>query len=146
MKACPHIYSVSAQGSAIGAVRVVSQGLPAIEPAPPLEFNGPGGIWSPENLLVAAIADCFILTFRSVSRAAHFDWEEIEAQVEGVLERNSGVTQFARYNTRATLTVKPGTDHAKARELLKRAEKVCLVSNSLRGERMLDVQIHETAA
>jgi organic hydroperoxide reductase OsmC/OhrA len=146
MKAYPHIYGVSAQGSAIGAVPVVSQGLPAIETEPPPEFDGPGGVWSPETLLVAAIADCFILTFRGVSRAAHFDWDRLEAQVEGVLERNSGVTQFTRYHTRATLTVKPGTDHTKARELLERAEKVCLVSNSLRGERMLDVQVHETAA
>lgn len=146
MKAFPHIYTVSALGSANGAVPVASQGLPAIETAPPPEFDGPGGVWSPETLLVAAVADCFILTFRGVSRAAHFDWEKLEAQVEGVLERNSGVAQFTRYSTRATLTVKSGTDHAKARELLERAENVCLVSNSLRGERMLDVQVRETAA
>jgi len=57
-------------------------------------------MWSPENLLIAAIADCFILTFRGVSRAA-------------------------------TLAVAAGADHVKAKELLERAEKVCLVANSL---------------
>ena len=145
MKAYPHTYSVSAQGSAIGAVPVVSQGLPAIETAPPPEFDGPGGVWSPETLLVAAIANCFILTFRGVSRAAHFPWEELEAHVDGTLERISGVTQFTRYNTRAKLTVKAGTDRVKARELLERAEKICLVANSLRGERMLEVQLLETS-
>ena len=145
MKAYPHTYSVSAQGSAIGAVPVVSQGLPAIETAPPPEFDGPGGVWSPETLLVAAIANCFILTFRGVSRAAHFTWEKLEAQVDGTLERISGVTQFTRYTTRATLTVKAGTDHAKARELLERAEKICLVANSLRGERILEVQLLEAS-
>jgi len=145
MKAYPHTYSVSAKGSAIGAVPVESQGLPTIETAPPPEFDGPGGVWSPETLLVAAIANCFILTFRGVSRAAHFEWKGLEAHVDGTLERNSGVTQFTRYKTRATLTVKPGTDHAKARELLERAEKVCLVSNSLRGERILEVQVLETS-
>ena len=143
MKAYPHTYSVSAQGSAIGAVPVVSQGLPAIETAPPPEFDGPGGVWSPETLLVAAIANCFILTFRGVSRGAHFTWEELEARVDGTLERVSGSTQFTRYTTRATLTVKAGTDHAKARELLERAEKICLVANSLRGERILEVQVLE---
>jgi organic hydroperoxide reductase OsmC/OhrA len=141
MKAYPHTYSVNAQGSAIGAVPVVSQGLPAIETAPPPEFDGPGGVWSPETLLVAAIANCFILTFRGVSRAVHFTWEKLEAQVDGTLERVSGSTQFTRYTTRATLTVKAGTDHAKARELLERAEKICLVANSLRGERILEVQL-----
>ena len=143
MKAYPHTYSVSAQGSAIGAVPVVSQGLPAIETAPPPEFDGPGGVWSPETLLVAAIANCFILTFRGVSRAAHFTWEKLETQVDGTLDRVSGSTQFTRNTTRATLTVKAGTDHAKARELLERAEKICLVANSLRGERILEVQVLE---
>jgi len=145
MKAYPHTYRVSAQGSAIGAVPVVSQGLPAIETAPPPEFDGPGGVWSPETLLVAAIANCFILTFRGVSRAAHFTWEKLAAQVDGTLERVSGSTQFTRYTTRATLTVKAGTDHAKARDLLERAEKICLVANSLRGERILEVQLLEAS-
>jgi organic hydroperoxide reductase OsmC/OhrA len=146
MKPYPHTYSVSAGASGIGAVSVVSPGLPAIETAPPPEFDGPGGLWSPETLLVAAIADCFILTFRGVSRAAHFDWVRLEAHVDGTLERDSGVTQFARYTTRAILTVQPDSDHAKARELLARAEKVCLVANSLRGVRALEVEVRGTSA
>jgi organic hydroperoxide reductase OsmC/OhrA len=146
MKPYPHTYSVSASASAIGIVSVVSPGLPAIETAPPPEFDGPGGVWSPETLLVAAIADCFILTFRGVSRAAHFDWVSLEAIVDGALERDSGVTQFVHYTTRAMLTVQPNTDQAKARELLERAEEVCLVANSLRGARALEVRVRETAS
>jgi organic hydroperoxide reductase OsmC/OhrA len=34
-----------------------------------------------------------------------------------------------------------GSDSAKARELLQRAEKGCLVANSLRGERHLETEI-----
>jgi organic hydroperoxide reductase OsmC/OhrA len=146
MKPYPHTYSVSADASATGVVSVASPGLPGLDTAPPPEFDGPGGVWSPETLLVAAIADCFILTFRGVSRAAHFDWIKLEAHVDGTLERDSGVTQFVRYTTRAILTVKPNADHAKAQELLERAEKVCLVANSLRGVRALDVQVHESTA
>lgn len=125
---------------------MASPGVPDLDTAPPPEFDGPGGVWSPETLLVAAIADCFILTFRGVSRAAHFDWVRLEAHVDGTLERVSGVTQFVRYTTRAILTVKPNADHAKAQELLERAEKVCLVANSLRGVRALEVQVCETTA
>jgi len=144
MKAYPHIYRVSALGSAAGTVPGSSAGLPDITTAPPPEFDGPGGVWSPETLLVASIANCFILTFRGVARAAHLDWEKLEAHVDGTLERVSGVTQFISYTTRATLTVKPATDHAKARELLERAEKVCLVANSLRGERLLEATVVES--
>src|SRR5450631_193187 len=145
MKPYPHTYAVSADASATGKVSVASPGLPGLDTAPPPEFDGPGGVWSPETLLVAAIANCFILTFRGVSRAAHFTWEKLEAHVDGTLERVSGSTQFTRYTTRAILTVKAGTDHAKAQELLERAEKICLVANSLRGERILEVQVLEAS-
>lgn len=146
MKPYPHTYNASADASATGVVSVASPGLTGLDTAPPPEFDGPGGVWSPETLLVAAIADCFILTFRGVSRAAHFEWIRLEAHVDGTLERDSGVTQFVRYTTRAILTVKPNADHAKAQELLERAEKVCLVANSLRGVRALEVQVRESTA
>lgn len=146
MKPYPHSYTVTAEGSASGAVSVVSAGLPAMATAPPPEFDGPGGVWSPETLLIAAVADCFILTFRGVSRAARFEWVGLEAHVHGTLERTSGVAQFVRFITRATLTVPSNADHAKARELLERAEKLCLVANSLRGERALEIQVRELAA
>jgi len=142
VKAYPHIYHAGARASATGAVRVTSADLPGMDTAPPPEFDGPGGVWSPETLLIASIADCFILTFRGVSRAAHLDWETLEVHVEGTLERVSGITQFTRYMTRAVLAVKPNTDHQKAKELLERAEKVCLISNSLRGERLLEITVN----
>lgn len=144
MKPYPHTYIVTAHGSPSGTVPVASQGVADINTAPPPEFDGPGDLWSPETLLVAAVANCFILTFRGVSRAAKFSWEQLDCQVDGVLERVAGVTQFSKFTTRATLTVGAGADHAKAQELMERAEKVCLVANSLRGERQLVAQVVET--
>lgn len=146
MKPYPHVYSASATGAPAGAVTVASTGLPAISTAPPAEFDGPGDVWSPETLLVASIADCFILTFRGVSRAAAFEWHALECVVGGTLERVNGVTRFSRYTTRATLTVSPGASQDKARELLERAEKVCLVANSLQGERVLEAVVVATPA
>jgi len=143
MKPYPHTYSVSARGSTTGTVPVASRGLPDIPTAPPPEFDGPGDVWSPETLLVAAVANCFILTFRAVSRAAGFGWEQLECHVDGALERVSGVTQFSKFTTRAMLTVKAGADHAKAQQLMERAEKACLVANSLRAERHLEIQMIE---
>jgi len=141
MKPYPHLYRAGALGSATGSVLVSAAGLPDLTTAAPPQFDGPEGIWSPETMLIASLADCFILTFRGVSRAARFEWEQLDAQVEGTLERVAGVTHFTRYLTRATLTVKAGADLAKADELLERAEKLCLVANSLRGERLLETAV-----
>lgn len=145
MKAYPHTYSVSARGSTTGIVPAASRGAPNIDTAPPPEFGGPENVWSPETLVVAAVANCFILTFRSVSRAVNFEWEQLECRVDGVLERVSGVPQFSKFTSLATLTVRAGADHAKAQQLMQRAEKACLVANSLRGERHLEAQIVEIA-
>ena len=143
MEPYPHTYQAKAHGSTTGVVPVSSLGLPEINTAPPIEFDGPGDLWSPENLLVAAIADCFILTFRGVSRASGFAWTALDCQVEGILERLSGTTHFTQFTTTATLTVPAGADHVKAKELLERAEKVCLVANSLLGRRTIEVRVNK---
>ena len=139
----PHLYQATASGSATGGVAVTSPALPEIATTPPPQFDGPEGHWSPETLLCAAVADCFILTFRAVSRVARFEWQKLDCRVEGTLERVEGRTWFTRFTTCATLTVTPGTDPAKARSLLERAEQSCLVANSLCGKRELKIEIVE---
>lgn len=137
----PHVYVAGAAGAPTGDVTATSPALPDLATAPPPEFDGPGGVWSPETLLVAAIADCFILTFRGVARAAKFEWLALDCRVEGVLEKAGGVAKFTRYTTHAKLTVAAGTDDAKARQLLERAEHLCLVANSLQGTRAIETEV-----
>ncbi len=137
----PHSYAVDASGQAGGPVTVTSVGLPDLETAPPPQFDGPGGAWSPETLLCAAVADCFILSFRAFARAARFDWSQLECRVEGTLERVERVPQFTAFRTSATLTVPPEADGARARKLLEQAEHGCLIANSLRAARSLDAQV-----
>lgn len=137
----PHTYFARAAGSRSGAVEVTSDQLPTIETAPPPQFDGPGGVWSPEILLCASLADCFVLTFRALSRVVRLEWLHVEARVEGVLERIERVSQFTRFTTYAKLVVPPGTDLEKARSMLARAEHDCLISNSVRGERTLQAEV-----
>ena len=137
----PHTYVASALAQSTGLVTVASPDLPSLETAPPLQFDGPGDVWSPETLLCGSLVDCFILTFRAIARAARFRWLRLECRVEAVLERVEKVSQFTRYTTFATLTVPADADTAEARELLERAEHGCLIANSLRGTRLLETHI-----
>ncbi|MDH5177519.1 MAG: OsmC family protein [Gammaproteobacteria bacterium] len=133
----PHLYSVQAQAVPAGDVPLSANGLPAIATAPPAEFDGPGDRWSPETLLVGAVADCFVLSFRAVARASKFEWHGLDVNVEGKLDRVEGKTRFTEYHVHAALKVPAGTDQALATKLLEKAEHVCLISNSLVGERHL---------
>jgi organic hydroperoxide reductase OsmC/OhrA len=83
----------------------------------------------------------FVLSFRAIARASKFEWSDLACRVEGVLERVDGVTQFTRYTTVATVTVAAESTIETARRLLEKAEHVCLISNSLRGERVLVAEV-----
>ena len=141
MHAYPHVYVAAARGEPAGLVPVTTPTAPDVATAPPPQFDGPEGYWSPETLLIAALANCFILTFRAVSRGARFEWLHLDCKVEGVLDKVDGITQFARFETHATLAVAPGADAAKATQLLEKAEHLCLIANSMRGTRTLQVQL-----
>jgi len=64
MQPFPHRYSASATAGPEGYVLLNADGLPPLISEPPVEFDGPGDRWSPETLVVGAVADCFVLTFR----------------------------------------------------------------------------------
>ena len=66
-----------------GDVPLSAEGVRVIESAPPKEFDGPGNQWSPEGLLTAAVADCFVLGFRAIAAASKYAWLSLEWQARG---------------------------------------------------------------
>ena len=141
MQEYPHHYTVAATAQSEGNVLLESSDLASIETAAPPEFGGPGGLWSPETLLVSAVADCFVLSFKAIARASSMDWVSLNCEVTGVLDRVEKVSQFTDFNLRVTLEVPPGTDEAKAARLLEKAEHACLITNSLKSAKHLDATV-----
>lgn len=141
MKAFPHEYRVAASAQPEGEVLLSASGLEVLHSAPPVEFEGPGDRWSPETLLVGALADCFVMTFRAIARASKLPWQALSVNVAGTLEREQGNSRFTRFELDARLRVPTGTDLALAERLLHKAEAGCLISNSLSGQRQLRVAI-----
>src|ERR1700761_4447686 len=117
----PHHYKVTAALRPVGDLMLATEGTRAIASAPPREVDGPGNRWSPEGLLTAAVADCFVLNFRAIAAASKFAWSSLEVRTEGTLNRADGKMAFTRFETRATLTVPAGSDPERGRKLLERA-------------------------
>lgn len=137
----PHCYVVNAAVRPDGDVPLSAEGVRVIESAPPKEFDGPGNQWSPEQLLTAAVADCFLLSFRAIATASKFAWLSLEARTEGSLDRIDGKMRFTRFHTYAKLHVPAGADIERAKKLLAKAEQACLVANSLSSERQLTAEV-----
>lgn len=131
MQAFPHHYAVTAAADQTD-VTLESRGLPALASAPPAEFDGRGDRWSPETLLVAAVVDCFVLTFRGIARLSKLSWTSLTCEATGTVDRIDRVTQFTDLHLRARLRVPAGANREQAERLLTRAEETCLVTNSLK--------------
>ena len=140
----PHHYQVSVSAAPADSVKLAASGLPTLESNSPPEFDGPPGYWSPETLLTAAVADCFVLSSRAVARASKFEWKSLAVDVTGKLDRPAGAAaSFTEFATHAKLTVAPGTDAARAKALLEKAEKICLITASLKGANHLHAEVVE---
>lgn len=142
----PHHYTATASARPEGPDEVQSPGLEPLAMDAPAEFGGPGTHWTPEALMSAAVADCFVLTFKSVARASKLPWDALTCEAVGTLDRVDRATQFTAFDIRARLAVPPGTDVDRAHTLLEKAEQVCLVTNSLRSEIRFEGTVEETAA
>jgi peroxiredoxin-like protein len=146
MQAYPHHYEVQGLTETEGHVVVRSQGLPTLATAAPAQFGGPGDQWSPETLLVAAVSGCFILTFRAIAAGSKLAWRRLECDAEGVLDRSDGVVRFTELHLRARLVIPAGGDAERAKRLAEKAEKTCLVSNSLAVRPTLTVDVGEESS
>lgn len=109
------------------------EGKPDIQVATPPEFKGHPGIWSPEDLFVASANTCLMTTFLAFAERAGLTFTAYESTADGVLELVGGGFQFTSIVLRPTITLKPGEDAGKAKELIMKAEAQCLISNSMKA-------------
>jgi peroxiredoxin-like protein len=145
MKPLPHRYEGRLTGRSEGYVTASASGLPDLRLAPPADFDGPGDAWSPEQLLLAAVETCFLLTLRVVAPASRVPFTALEVRAEGTVDRKDGVTRFTEIVLHPRLTVPPGTDAERARRVMEKAEKACLISASLAVPVRLEPEIVEAA-
>jgi len=141
MHAFPHTYQVTATASTDGDVVLGGSGLANINSQPPTEFGGPGDRWSPESLLMAAVADCFTLSFRAIAGASKLSFTQLDVDVNGVLDKVERKMKFTEIVLKASLQVSESTDPAKAERLLEMAEQTCLVTNSLNVDCELQAEV-----
>lgn len=141
MQNLPHHYRVSAAADNGPTVATSANHLPTMTVAAPAEFDGPGDQWSPETLLCAAVANCFVLSFKAIAQASRFDWQSLHCEVTGTLDKVERSMQFTRFDQQVKLTIGDASQRDKAIKLLEKAEQHCLVSNSLKAEIHLELDV-----
>lgn len=103
----------------------------AIHFTAPLAFGGVEGRWTPEDLLLGAIASCFTTTFRAIAEHSAFEYTDLQMEVEGTVSRGSSGYGFNEIQIRAKLTVPRDEDQERGLKLLNKTKAACLVSKAL---------------
>jgi peroxiredoxin-like protein len=101
--------------------------------APP-EFGGEPGLWTPEDLLLAAVAGCFVATFRAMAERSNLEFRGIEVPVEGTVEKQEGGLRFTKVVVRPEVAILREEDRERTSRLLEKAERGCLIARSLSSE------------
>ena len=117
----------------------------AIHFAAPPQFGGLEGRWSPEDLLLSAVAGCFTTTFRALADYSKFEYNDLEVEVEGRVSKAESGYEFARILIRPTLTISKLEERPRAERLLDKAKRLCLVSRALSIPQTFEPRVQATA-
>jgi peroxiredoxin-like protein len=122
-------------------------GLPALQVTAPPEFRGNPGFWTPEHLYVASVNSCFIVTFLAIAELSKLEFISFSSEATGRLERiePSGyeVTDIV---LKPKLVVRHSRDVERAARLLDKAERSCLISNSIKTIVKIKPEINSAAS
>lgn len=108
-----------------------ASGKPEIQGSSDTVFYGDATRWNPEELLIAALSQCHMLSFLHVAQAAGVVVESYEDQASGVLEtRPDGSGQITEVTLRPRIQVSAG-EVSQIPALHQRANELCFIANSV---------------
>jgi len=106
------------------------------------ELGGLEGRWTPEQLLLCALAGCFTTTFHDVARSAKFDYTDLEVEIEGCVRRNRNTgCNFSEILIRPRLTVQSEEQCEAGLALLRRAKSLCMISRAITVPQTLEPRV-----
>lgn len=127
-----HAYRVFAWWTSGGTGLAKSNSAPnAIHFTAPTEFGGLEGRWTPEELLLAAIGGCYTTTVRAIASAEQIDFTDLQVEASGTVRKAESGYNFTQIAVRPSLKITSADEKERALDLLKRAEKLCLVSRAI---------------
>lgn len=113
-----------------------------IEVATPPEF--PGGmpnIWSPEHLFTAAVSSCLMTTFLAIAEFSKLDFVSFKCDSKGVLEKVDGKFVMSEVLLFPEVVITDASKRDRAERIVEKAEKACLISNSITSKITIDIKI-----
>ena len=121
---------------------IVADDKPPIEGSSAKAFRGETSRWNPEELFIAALAQCHYLSFVHVATTQGIDFRDYRCEAIGVLDVDSeGHGQIVEVVLEPEVTVAP--EHASAVEAAHaRAHELCFIARSVSCEVTVKPRTH----
>jgi peroxiredoxin-like protein len=117
----------------------------AIHFTAPAEFGGLEGRWTPEDLLLGALASCYTTTFRALAEHSRFEYADLEVEVQGIVHKADSGYRFSEIIIRPNLTISSEAGLERALLLLQKADALCLVARTLSIHQTFESRVQVTS-
>jgi peroxiredoxin-like protein len=120
------------KGERVG--KLAGPGLPSVSVGAPPEFNGREGSWSPEQLLVASVNTCYMLTLVAIAENSKIVLISFTSSAKGKLEKVQGAGyQVTEIMIKPKVVVASAKDVERISRIIEKAKQNCFVSNSIKS-------------
>jgi len=140
-----HIHHFSARltwtGAASGATRsyetysrdhlIEVPGKPPLPGSADAVFRGDASRHNPEDLLVASLAACHMLTYLAQAARAGVCVVAYADDASGTMQLHNGKMRFTEVSLRPQVVIAAGGDQAQAQRLHQQAHEDCFIANSV---------------
>ena len=113
--------------------QIGSSGLPGVSVGAPPEFKGREGLWSPEQLFVASLNTCYMLTFLAIAENSKVSLVSFYSTARGKLEKVAGKYQIIEILVKPRVVLASANDLDRIPRILEKAKENCFVSNSIKS-------------
>ena len=111
--------------------KVSIEGKPDLTGSAAVPFRGDGALPNPEDLLLASVSACHMLSYLALCARAGIAVTSYEDDATAVMAFKDGKMRITEATLRPRVGLAPGADAEKARELHERANAECFIASSV---------------
>jgi peroxiredoxin-like protein len=135
----PYLYETEVEWTEQRMGDLESPGLASLQVASPPEFQGHEGMWTPEHYFVASVNSCFMTTFLAIAEMSRLELVSFDSKATGKLDKVEGAGyQMTEVVLKPKLVIRYNKDLERAGRILEKAERNCLISNSIKTKVRLE--------
>lgn len=136
-----HVFTVKGkwEGDRLGLGKIEAEDWDTVI-STPSQLDGPGTGANPEELLIAAAANCYLITLAAILSNRKVEYSQLEISSDGIISKDGKHLNFEKIIHKPVIHVANLDSEEAIIQLAERAEKACFISQTLKGNVEVSVE------